>query len=94
MKEVIPVNVAVGVKTTEPVVVLTVTVPVEAGGTPDTVKVVGFIGPPVTWHVAQMEIGVFIPVVVCIGEATGGVPVTLIVINALVQETGNKLHIE
>ncbi len=89
---VIPVNVAVGVKITEPVVVFTETDPVETGGTPDTVNVAGLIGPPETRQVAQSDIGVLIPVVVFIGAAIGGVPVTLTVIKELVQETGNRLQ--
>lgn len=92
MKVAIPENVAVGVKFILPVTVLTETVPVDNGGTPETVSVAGFIGPPETLQMAHTEMGVFTPVAVFIGEAMGGVPVTLMVINALVHETGAKLH--
>ncbi len=84
---------ALGVNVTNPVVVFTETDPLVDGVNPETVNVALFNGPPFTLHLAQTEIGVLIPVDVNIGLATGGVPVTLTVINALVQETGNRLQI-
>lgn len=78
---------AVGTKVTNPVVVLTETEPVDNGGTPLSVSVAGFKGPPVTWQLAHKLIGVLIPVVVLIGFATGGIPLIIMVKTALEQVT-------
>lgn len=83
---------AVGVKVSLPVVVFTEIDPVVNGGTPEIVKEAGFTGPPETLQEAHKVMGVLIPVLVLMGDAIGGVPVTVMVINALVHETGNKLH--
>ena len=83
-------NVAVGVKVTMPVIVFTVAMP---GAVPIfTVSEDGFIGPPPVWQRAQTFTGVLMPVLVNIGLAIGAVPVTLMVINALVHEIGNRLQ--
>lgn len=92
LKVVVPTKVAVGVKVTIPVVVLTEAIP---GDVPIVIdKDDGFTGPPLVAHKAQTVTGVFTLVTVVIGVAMGGKPVTLTVINALVHDTGNKLQME
>lgn len=88
----VPVNVALGVNVIIPVVVFTVANPGDVPKVKE--RVLGFIGPPDTLQTAQTDTGVLTPVVVTIGFAIGGVPVTLTVMIALVQDTGNRLHTE
>lgn len=85
-----PVKVPFGVKVMIPVSVFTDIIP---GAVPVvTVKELGSFGPPDAPQNPQMETGVLIPVEVWRGGKTGAVPVTLMVISALVHETGDKLH--